>query len=616
MQGPAPGSLIAGRYALARQMESHQDYQRWAAADQVLGRDVCLYLLPADSANAAAVVDAGRQAGALQDPRFVRVLDADVDGDLAYVAEDLVAVSDSLVGLLAEGPLGSEDARRAVGEAATALARAEARGLHHLALTPHSLYLLDDGQVKVRGVATRAALAGLDHTDPAEASRIDAAGLVALLFAALTGRWPQPEHRDGMPVLADAEATGLAGVQPGDDDRLDPGRLAHGIPDDLRELCATLGTDELPASPQEVARHLEPWTVVGSGLAGAAGAAAAGTGPGAAVVGANGDGGSDGAAGPSGSDAHSEGGAVTAALGTAWSVSRRAAAGAASAAGHKIEELRDRTEARRSEAQRRAEDEQRRRAAMPGIDETLATAPAAPPEAAAPILPGPIEKPSTRSTVILLSLILVLLLGAAAFAARGLFAPVGTHPPVTASPTVSKGSTTGAQAPVTGTTGPGGTAAPTTSAPVNVMPGEPITPKGVTVFNPSGGPDEGSGSAPKAIDGDVTTQWRSRWSTRADWFGRKTGLGLIVDLGKAQPVGSVALTLPAAPQDLQIFVTSAPSMAGVQAVADKPGSSGQFTVTLARQVTGQYVIVWITKMGQAESPTQFRAMINEIKVTT
>lgn len=615
MQGPAPGSLIAGRYALARHLDSPEGYQRWTAADQVLGRDVCLYVLPADSPHAAAVVDAGRQAGALQDPRFVRVLDADVDGDLAFIAEDLVPVSESLVGIIGDGPLGPEDARRAVGEAATALARAEARGLHHLLLTPHSLYLLDDGQVKLRGVATSAALAGLDQTDPAQASRTDAAGLVALLFAALTGRWPQPDHRDGMPVLADADSAGLAGAGAGEDERLDPGDLTDGIPDDLRDLCATLATDDLPASPAEVARRLEPWSVVGSGSSSAglmAGAGSAGAAGGLAAD----TGVQDGSGIPetddaAGAGAPVEGGAVTAALGTAWAASRRAAAGAASVAGHKIGELRDRTEARRTEAHRRADEEQLRRAALPGIDETLAEAPAAEPEAAAPILPGPIEKPSTRSTITLLTVILVLLLGAAAFAARGLLAPVGTHPPITSSPTAPSGSTAKPTGVSTGTN-----PSPTTPPPANVVPGEPITAASVAVFNPSGGADEGSGSAAKAIDGDVTTQWRSRWSTRADWYGRKPGVGLIVDLGKTQPVGSIGLTLPAAPQDLQIFVTSAPSTAGVQAVAEKPGSSGQFTVTLARPVSGQYVIVWITKMGQAESRTQFRAMINEIKVTT
>ncbi len=51
--------------------------------------------------------------------------------------------------------------------------------------------------VKVRGVAASAAMASDDDLDSASAARVDAVGVVALAYAALTSRWPLPTPAAG-----------------------------------------------------------------------------------------------------------------------------------------------------------------------------------------------------------------------------------------------------------------------------------------------------------------------------------------------------------------------------------------------------------------------------------
>ena len=81
------------------------------------------------------IVDAARRAALVEDPRLQRVLAAGEERGTAYVVLERLS-GRTLVDLLGTGPLPAETARRIVGEAAQALDRAAARGLHHLRLRP------------------------------------------------------------------------------------------------------------------------------------------------------------------------------------------------------------------------------------------------------------------------------------------------------------------------------------------------------------------------------------------------------------------------------------------------------------------------------------------------
>ncbi|MEI2825820.1 MAG: hypothetical protein V9F04_05015 [Dermatophilaceae bacterium] len=74
-----------------------------------------------------------------------------------------------------------------------ALTEAGRIGLHHGDLSLGSVLIDPQGAVIVRGMATEAALRGLDTTGD-DVTTADARAIVALLYAALTTRWPLTSH--------------------------------------------------------------------------------------------------------------------------------------------------------------------------------------------------------------------------------------------------------------------------------------------------------------------------------------------------------------------------------------------------------------------------------------
>ncbi|WP_432497353.1 hypothetical protein [Kineococcus gypseus] len=241
------------------------DHLGW---DTTLERWVRVRTLDAADPRAAEFLDAGRRAATVADPRLPRVLDAGTDlhesasGErraAAFVVEEAVE-GRSLGDLLREGPLTAAAVRGLVGEAATALDVAARRGLHHTRLEPEAVVLGPDAVVRVLGVGVEAAL----EEDPpavsparaaALANRADAVGLVALVYAGLTGHWP---------VLEDlAPAPGLPPAPARDGVPVPAKELRADAPNDLDTLCAvTFGPHEDgPRAAAELALQLAPWSL-------------------------------------------------------------------------------------------------------------------------------------------------------------------------------------------------------------------------------------------------------------------------------------------------------------------------------------------------------------------
>ena len=173
-----PGSLLATqRYAVRERLAAAPGWERWDCHDTTLDRPVVAVTFPAGAPDAAAAIDVARRAASLEDPRLVRILDVVVQDDVAAVIEEPLPQARSLTRIIHDGPLPSEEARRIIGEAATALASAEARGLHHHLVSPDAIRVLADGGVKVRGLSYEAALAGIDIDDGRAGSLRDAQGL-------------------------------------------------------------------------------------------------------------------------------------------------------------------------------------------------------------------------------------------------------------------------------------------------------------------------------------------------------------------------------------------------------------------------------------------------------
>ena len=100
------------------------------------------------------------------------------------------AAGDSLDDMLASGPLDAARGARIIAEAAEAISAAHAAGLAHLCLSPDSLRWTAGGGVKITGLGIDAALTGASADDPGLA---DTHRLGMLLYATLTGHWPGPD---------------------------------------------------------------------------------------------------------------------------------------------------------------------------------------------------------------------------------------------------------------------------------------------------------------------------------------------------------------------------------------------------------------------------------------
>jgi len=188
-----PGTRLAGRYLLVDQAIGGTDWTYWKAIDETLARSVTVLTFAAGFDRVREVVAAARAASRLNDPRFSQVFDVeDADGS-AYVVLEWVA-SESLLDMLADGPLDPPRAVSLISEAAQALAAAHATGLAHLRLDPACVHWTPRGGIKITGLGIAAALTGGQAAadggeDPDLA---DTRGLARLLYAALTRYWPEP----------------------------------------------------------------------------------------------------------------------------------------------------------------------------------------------------------------------------------------------------------------------------------------------------------------------------------------------------------------------------------------------------------------------------------------
>ncbi|WP_306325009.1 protein kinase family protein [Streptomyces venezuelae] len=231
------GHKLARRYRLEECVTRLDGFSSWRAVDEKLRRAVGVHLLPADHPRARSVLAAARSSALLGDPRFVQVLDAVEENDLVYVVHEWLPDSTELTTLLAAGPLEPHDAYQLVSQVSQAMAAAHREGLAHLRLTPSAVLRSSTGQYRIRGLAVNAALRGITADRP---QRTDTEAIGALLYAALTQRWPY-----------DSDAHGLSGLPKGVG-LLPPDQVRAGVHRGLSEIAMrALANDGATASRQE-----------------------------------------------------------------------------------------------------------------------------------------------------------------------------------------------------------------------------------------------------------------------------------------------------------------------------------------------------------------------------
>ncbi|MER6975895.1 protein kinase family protein [Streptomyces carpinensis] len=235
------GHKLARRYRLEECVTRLDGFSSWRAVDEKLRRAVGVHVLPADHTRARSVLAAARSSALLGDPRFVQVLDAVEENDLVYVVHEWLPDATELTTLLSAGPLEPHDAYQLVSQVASAMAAAHREGLAHLRLNPNAVLRTSTGQWRIRGLAVNAALRGISSDTP---QRTDTEAIGALLYAALTQRWPYEN-----------DAYGLTGL-PKDLGLIAPDQVRAGIHRGLSELAMrALANDGATAS-----RHESPCT--------------------------------------------------------------------------------------------------------------------------------------------------------------------------------------------------------------------------------------------------------------------------------------------------------------------------------------------------------------------
>lgn len=631
MNSAAAGSVLVARYHLvAPESGDLADIGAWSARDEVLDRQVRIAIL--GGAHTLDALDSARRAALVSDRRLARVLDVGTDGDLAFVVTEPFTGT-TLTDVVAAGALNPADARVIVGEAAQALDVARRRGVHHLALRPEAIRI-DSGHVIVTGLGVDACILGQDQPEGTRASAQDAEALVALLYYALTARWPgspigagalNPNYAHPLPAAQDA-----AGVLPLDAVRRD-------VPADLVALCADTYSahgepDAAPRTPADVSARLEPWSSTGVHLPvparpGAAGEPPRPAGPvGAAVAAAP--------AGPVAADpavpvrqsvraafgipsspappgtpppappvrpgqngwgqrvgVPGVGGGGTAPV---WSTPPDGAPGGALAAVGAAPYAAAMSPAVPS-AQARATSAPRAGTSADLLTAGPAEPVAAPPGPAGAGRGGPRFNPTALVLVLVGLAVIVAIVWAVNMLGRGIEPRTGAEP---------TDGTTQQQSVSPGTDPTGGTT--TTQSPPTVPPviksGQSIDPEGRAQ-------GEYPERAADAYDGDDATYWRTHWYKTPNFGGLKKGVGYVITLEQRAAVSTIALATDNKGGNVQIRATTAQNPTGGTLLAEGP-LDGSTTFTF-KPTEGQTFVLWFTELPTAPDG-KYRVDLEEI----
>ena len=142
---------------------------------------------------------------------------------------------------------------------------------------------------------------------------------------------------------------------------------------------------------------------------------------------------------------------------------------------------------------------------------------------------------------------------------------------------------------------------------------EPLAILKVEAYDPEGDGEENNNLTPKIYDGDKGTGWFSE-NYRTDSFGGlKKGLGVIVDLGPNKKPQSVELNIPH-PADIEVYVGPDNRLEGATKIGEKADADGDVTFDVPADVSGQYIVVWFTKLSPDDNDKR-RAWLDEVVVT-
>ncbi|MFF8031388.1 MULTISPECIES: protein kinase family protein [unclassified Streptomyces] len=501
------GHKLARRYRLEECVTRLDGFSSWRAVDEKLRRAVGVHILPADHSRARSVLASARSSALLGDPRFVQVLDAVEENDVVYVVHEWLPDATELTTLLAAGPLQVYDAYQMVSQISSAMAAAHREGLAHLRLNPNAVLRTSTGQWRIRGLAVNAALRGISSHTP---QRTDTESIGALLYAALTQRWPY-----------ESDAYGLSGL-PKDIGLIPPDQVRAGVHRGLSELAMrALANDGATASRHESA-CTTPEELV------------------------------------------------------------KAIA--------EMPRIRPPEPAFTTPPDYQRTTYQQgtygRPAAHPGFAQP------------APVPPPPLQSRTGKALKWAVSALLIAALGLGSWQLADALMEQGGKSDDTNNTRTTDGDDKGSKKPVSG---------------------KPIAITGARDFDPFGSDgSENPEDVDKVYDGVPGTYWQTNYYESADFGRLKQGVGVVLDLGKSQQVGTVTLGFVGA---TSVELRAASGDTGTQPtsfdaytkVAEGSGSS----VTLKpEELDSRYLLVWLTELPVQADDGKWRGRVADIKVTS
>lgn len=128
-------------------------------------------------------------------------------------------------------------------------------------------------------------------------------------------------------------------------------------------------------------------------------------------------------------------------------------------------------------------------------------------------------------------------------------------------------------------------------------PAGPITPASIEVYNVGGTPDNPR-RAGMATDGDPGTEWRTD-TYKQQFPALKPGVGLIASFAESVKFSSVVIDSPSPNTVVQIRTAPSgdPKLEETTVIGEATLQGGKTEIKLANAEPGQYLIVWITKLG-------------------
>ncbi len=181
-----PGDVLADRYLLVDLLSESGSGRFWRAHDRTLDRHVSVHVMAADDERAEGLMEAARLSATLHDRRILRVLDVDQRDDVCYVVNEWGSGRSIDILVANEGAVGGRRAAWIVSEVAESIALAHDAGVAHGRLVPENVMIDQTGSVRIIGLAVEAALLGL----PAGRMSTDVTDLAGLLYYLLTAKWP------------------------------------------------------------------------------------------------------------------------------------------------------------------------------------------------------------------------------------------------------------------------------------------------------------------------------------------------------------------------------------------------------------------------------------------